>query len=60
MLFNVSNDLCDLINYSRYLISADNIKIYRAIDSDKDWSPLESDTDSRQYWWTPSYMTQYR
>jgi hypothetical protein len=33
MLFNVSSDLCDVINYSRYLISADNIKMCHAIDS---------------------------
>jgi hypothetical protein len=56
MLFNVSNNLCDAMYYSRYLLSADSIKIYRAISSPKDCSPLESDIDSRQHWWTPNYM----
>jgi hypothetical protein len=38
--------LYDEINYSRYLLLADDIKIYRAIKSPKDFDLLQSDIDS--------------
>jgi hypothetical protein len=36
MLHVFSNDLCDAINYCRYLFSADDMKVYLAINSPKD------------------------
>jgi hypothetical protein len=50
------NDLYDVISYSRYLIFADDIKIYRAINSTKDCTLLQSDTDSVRSWCTDNYM----
>jgi hypothetical protein len=39
--FNVYvNDLCDSMKYSRYLLFADDIKIYRAISSPEDCNLL--------------------
>jgi hypothetical protein len=37
LLFNIfMNDLCDVINYSRYFLFADDIKIFHAIKSPND------------------------
>jgi hypothetical protein len=49
LLFNIFiNDLCNAINHSRYLLLADDIKIFRAIRSPYDCSLLQSDIDSVQ------------
>jgi hypothetical protein len=50
------NDLCDVINYSRYLLFADDIKIFRVIKSSNDCSRLQTDIDSVQGWCTANFM----
>jgi hypothetical protein len=50
------NDLCNNINYSRYLIFADDIKIFRAIKSPNDCNRLQSDSYSVQGWCTANFM----
>jgi hypothetical protein len=48
LLFNIfMNDLCDVINYSRYILFAD-IKTFRVIKSPNDCNRLQSDIDSVQ------------
>jgi hypothetical protein len=47
---------CNLINYSRYLLLADDIKIFRAINSPNDCNLLQSDIDSVQGWSTANFM----
>jgi hypothetical protein len=57
LLFNIFiNDLCNAINHSRYLLFADDIKIFRAIRSPYDCSLLQSDIDSVQSWCTANFM----
>jgi hypothetical protein len=57
LLFNLfMNDLCDIINYSRYLLFADDIKIFRVIKSPNDCNRLQSDIDSVQGWCTANFM----
>jgi hypothetical protein len=47
LLFGVFvDDLCDVIKCSTYLLSADDIKMYSAIKSPKDYDLLKSDMDS--------------
>jgi hypothetical protein len=48
-------DLCNKINYSRHLIFADDIKIFRVIKS-PDCNRLQSDIDSVQGWCTANFM----
>jgi hypothetical protein len=57
LLLTVStNDLCSVINHSRYLIFADGMKIYRAITFPEDCNLLQSDINSIQGWCTVNYM----
>jgi hypothetical protein len=57
LLFSIFiNDLCNAINHSRYLLFADDIKIFRAIRSRYDCSLLQSDIDSVQSWCTANFM----
>jgi hypothetical protein len=57
LLFNVYiNDLCDSIKHSRYLLFADDIKIYRAISSPEDCNLLQSDIDSIRDWCAANFM----
>jgi hypothetical protein len=50
------NDLCDIIKYCIYLLFADDIKIYQAINSPEDCNILQSDTDSTRGWHAVNYM----
>jgi hypothetical protein len=50
------NDLCNVINYSRNLPFADDIKIFRVIKSPNDCNLLQSDIDSVQGWCTANLM----
>jgi hypothetical protein len=46
LLFNIFiNDLCSKIQYSEYLLFADDLKIFRVIKSAKDYKLLQSDID---------------
>jgi hypothetical protein len=57
LLFNVYiNNLCDSIKHSRYLLFADDIKIYRALTSPEDCNLLQSDMDSIRSWCAENYM----
>jgi hypothetical protein len=57
LLFNIFiNDLCNVINYSRYLLFADDIKIFCVIKSPNDWKLLQSDIDSVQGWCIANFM----
>jgi hypothetical protein len=47
---------CDVINYSRYLLFADDIKIFSVIKSPNHCNRLQSDTDSVQGWCTANFM----
>jgi hypothetical protein len=56
-IFNIFiNDLCNAISHSRYLLFADDIKIFRAIKSPYEFSLLQSDIDSVQNWRTAIFM----
>jgi hypothetical protein len=57
LLFNIFiNDLCNVINYSAYLLFAADIRIFRAIKSPNDCNRLQSDIDSVQGWCTGNFM----
>jgi hypothetical protein len=57
LLFNIFiDDLCNVINYSRYLLFADDIKIFRVIKSPNDCTRLQSGIDSVQGWCTANFM----
>jgi hypothetical protein len=57
LFFNVFvNDLCDSIKHSRYLLFADDIKIYRAISSPEDCNLLQSDIDAIRDWCAANSM----
>jgi hypothetical protein len=57
VLFNIfMNDLCDVINYSRCLLFADDIKIFHVIKSPNDCNRLQSDIDSIQGWCIANFM----
>jgi hypothetical protein len=50
-LFNiVINDICDSISYSKYLLSADDLKVYRNMNYVHDCKLLQSDINSVQNW----------
>jgi hypothetical protein len=44
------NDICDVVAHSRYLLFADDIKMYRAVESPQDCTLLQSDINSIQGW----------
>jgi hypothetical protein len=51
LLYNIFiNDLCDVIKHSKYLLSADDLKIYRDISSPSDCLLLQSDIDRVHNW----------
>lgn len=50
------DDLCNVINRTRCLTFADDIKIFRAIESPNEYIQLETDIDSVQGWCTASFM----
>jgi hypothetical protein len=53
LLFNIfMNDLCNVIKYSRYLLFADDIRIFRVIKSHNDCNRLQS----VQGWCTANFM----
>jgi hypothetical protein len=57
LLFKIFiNDLSNVINYSRYLLFADDIKILRVIKSPNDCNRLQTDIDSVQGWFTANFM----
>jgi hypothetical protein len=44
LLFNIFfDDICNVIKYSRYLLFADDIKIFRAVNSADDCTLLQAD-----------------
>jgi hypothetical protein len=57
LLFNIFiNDLCDVINHSNYLLFADDLKVYRAINSSNDRLLLLSDIDCVRAWCSANFM----
>jgi hypothetical protein len=44
------NNLCNVIKHAKYLLCADNIKIFRALHSVDDRIFSQSATESEQYW----------
>jgi hypothetical protein len=51
LLFNIFiNDLCTAIEYSNFLLFADDLKIFRAKNSADDWILLQSDINRIQDW----------
>lgn len=44
------NDLADIFKYSRCLLFADDLKVFRSINSNNDASCLQSDLDSLSLW----------
>jgi hypothetical protein len=50
------NDLCDAIAHSKYLLFADDIKIYRATKFPEGCYLLQSDINSIHDWSTANYM----
>jgi hypothetical protein len=58
LLFNIFiNDNCDYISYSKYLLFADDLKIYRNINNVHDCKLLQSDINSMQNWCFENGMT---
>jgi hypothetical protein len=57
LLFNVFiNDLCAEINYSKSLLFADDLKIYRDIKPAEDCKSLPTDVVSVQLWYGDNHM----
>jgi hypothetical protein len=50
------NDIRNAVAHSKYLLFADDIKIYRAVNSAQDCNLLQSDINSVQGWCTPTCM----
>jgi hypothetical protein len=51
LLFNMFiNDISDAVVHSKYLLVADDVKIYRAVKSRQDCDLLQSDINSVQGW----------
>jgi hypothetical protein len=56
LLFNTFiNDFCKVIKYSNFLLFADDVKIFRAINSVDDCILLQSDINRIQGWCSDSY-----
>ena len=50
-LFNAFvNDICNVIKYSRYLLFADDIKMFRAVISADGCTLLQADIEDKQAW----------
>jgi hypothetical protein len=57
LLFNIFiNDLCKVIEYSNFLLFADDVKIFHAINSVDDCILLQSDINCIQDWHSANYM----
>jgi hypothetical protein len=57
LLFNISiNDLSAKTNNSKFLLFADDLKIYRDIKSVEDWKAMQADIGSVQQWCGENYM----
>jgi hypothetical protein len=57
LLWNIFiNDLCDVINHSNCLLYADDLKVYRAINSPSDCLLLQSDIDCVHGWCSENFM----
>jgi hypothetical protein len=57
MLFNVFiDDICKVITHSKFLLFADDIKIFRAIISLDDSTQLQLNIDSIQRWCTANFI----
>jgi hypothetical protein len=57
LLFNIFiNDLCAKINFSEFLLFADDLKIFCVIKSAEDCKLLQSDINSVQKWCSNNYM----
>lgn len=57
LLFNIFiNDLCEVIQHSKCLLYADDLKIYRAIKSPTDCILLQSDIDRIHAWCLANFM----
>jgi hypothetical protein len=57
LLFNIFvNDICNVIKYSRHLLFANDIKIFRAVISANDCTLLQSDIEHIQAWCAANYM----
>jgi retron-type reverse transcriptase len=57
LLFNIFvNDLSFKIKHSKFLVFADDLKIYRDIKSAEDCKALQADTDSVQQWYVQNSM----
>jgi hypothetical protein len=58
LLFNICiNYICDSVSYYKYLLFADNLKIYRNINNVHDCKLLQSDINSVQNWCFENGMT---
>jgi hypothetical protein len=58
MIIRVSiNDICDSISYSKFILFADDLKIYRNINYVHDYKLLQSDINSVQNWCFENAMT---
>jgi hypothetical protein len=53
---NFINDLCDVINHSDCLLFADDLKVYRSINSPSDCLLLQSDIDCVYAWCSANFM----
>jgi hypothetical protein len=57
LVFNILiNDLCNVINYSVYLLLADDTKVFHAIKFPNLCKVLQYDIDSVQGWCTANFM----
>jgi hypothetical protein len=50
------SDLCTKMNYSKFILFADDLKIYRDIKSVEDCKYLQTDIDSVQQWCGENHM----
>jgi hypothetical protein len=57
LLFSIfMNDLCDAVNHSNCLLFADDLKVYRVINSSSDCFLLQSDIDYVHTWCSANFM----
>jgi hypothetical protein len=50
------NNICHAVAHSKYLLLADDMKIYQAVKSSQDCSLLQSDVNSMKGWCIANYM----
>ena len=57
LLFSIFvNDICSVIKHSRYLLFADDIKIFRAVNSADDCTLLQADIEHIKAWCAANCM----